>query len=554
MDEKYERALQTITGTNETYVYRLFQCLAVAIRPLHVEELAEVLALDFRSAQEGGVPELNTNWRWGDHEAEILTACSGLIDIVDNPFSDTRVVEFTDVSLRDFLISDRLTASDREVSRFHIRLEAAHTVVAQACLGVLLHSKNSGFFFLGSSSPLSAYAARHWVDHAQFDGVSHRIRDEMRLLFDPAKPHFAAWLQLYDIDDIWYQFGIHSGKAPPTPLYYASLCGFRNLSAHLIAEYPEQVNARAGFNYSPLVAALHKRHFDVAQLLYEHGAAVDVTGLGRQTPLHAACAGGLQDVTQWLLNHGADANLVQESGWTPLSLAMKNRHLEVTQILLKHGVDVNAANVHKLTLLHQASDNGDLKTVRLLLEHGADVGAKDSTLWTPLHFASFSGKTDIVKILVDHGADVNARDESGETPLHLALHRTSFDIRVVKILVDHGADVNARDESGKTPLHLASSDNVRILIDHGADVNARDKSNSTPLHLASSKGLVGTVRLLIDHGADADAKDNRGQTPYDVALQSDRDYMTTKREIVQLLSDYHRHRANSTWLNKKRYS
>ena len=461
----------------------------MAIRPLHVEELAEVLALDFRSAQEGGVPELNTNWRWGDHEAEILTACSGLIDIVDNPFSDTRVVEFTDVSLRDFLISDRLTASDREVSRFHIRLEAAHTVVAQACLGVLLHSKNSGFFFLGSSSPLSAYAARHWVDHAQFDGVSHRIRDEMRLLFDPAKPHFAAWLKLYDIDDIWSQFGIHSWTAPtpPTPLYYASLCGFRDLSAHLIAKYPEQVNARAGFNYSPLVAALHKRHFDVAQLLYEHGAAVDVTGSQSQTPLHAACAGGLQDVTQWLLNHGADATLVQESGWTPLDLATKNRHLEVTQILLKHDVDVNAADVYKRTPLHQASDNGDLETVRLLLEHGADVGAKDSNLWTPLHFASFHGKTTITK----------------------------------------------------------------LLVDHGADVNARDGSDSTPLHLASYRGSVNTVWLLIDHGADADAKDNRGRTPYDVARHSERD---TKHDIVQLLSNHHRHRTNSTRLNEKRYS
>jgi hypothetical protein len=70
-----------------------------------------------------------------------------------------------------------------------------------------------------------------------------------------------------------------------SPLYYASLCGFRDLAAHIIVEHPEQVNARGGRNHSPLAAALHKRHFDVAELLHQHGAAVDVPWRYDQTPL-----------------------------------------------------------------------------------------------------------------------------------------------------------------------------------------------------------------------------------------------------------------------------
>ena len=509
LDETYERVLKGISKAQRSNAYHLFQYLAVAIRPLRVEELAEVLALGFYSARAGLVPTLKEDWRWDDEEEAVLSTCSSLIDIVNDPLSHTRVVQFAHFSVRDFLTSDRLDATKGEVSHFHIRLEAAHTVVAQACLGILLHSINSdNNERVGSRSPLAAYAARHWVDHAQFDGVERRITNGMRLLFDPAKPHFAAWLQLHDIDDGWYRFRDYNvTEAPTTPLYYASLCGFRDLSTHLIAEYPQHINARGGLNHSPLVAALHKRHFDVAELLFQHGAAVDITGYGRQTPLHAASADGLADVAQWLLDHGADANSVQESHSTPLNLAAANGHLAVVRMLLNHGVDVNAANDDDQTPLHRASENdGHLETVRLLLKHGAKIDAQDWSHSTSLHYASFGPSAETVQLLIEHGADVNAKNESLSTPLHLA------------------------SSGGQTKT-------VQLLVDHGADVNARDESDSTPLHLASSVGSVETVRLLIDHGADVGAKDNTGQTPYDVALRSGGD--PNHGAIAQLLSDHH---------------
>ncbi len=47
LDETYERILQEIPKSNRVYAHRLLQCLTVAVRPLRVEELAEVLAVDF---------------------------------------------------------------------------------------------------------------------------------------------------------------------------------------------------------------------------------------------------------------------------------------------------------------------------------------------------------------------------------------------------------------------------------------------------------------------------------------------------------------------------
>jgi len=53
--------LKEIGMANRDHAHRLFQCLTVAIRPLHVEELAEILALDFEEA-EGATPKLNQDW------------------------------------------------------------------------------------------------------------------------------------------------------------------------------------------------------------------------------------------------------------------------------------------------------------------------------------------------------------------------------------------------------------------------------------------------------------------------------------------------------------
>jgi hypothetical protein len=262
LDETYVRVLKGIAEGRRSPARRLFQCLAVAIRPLRVEELGELLAFDFDEVREG-IPKLRADWRWYDPEQVVLTVCSSLIVIVDDHVSKTRVVQFAHFSVKDFLTSDRLASSHEPTSPFHITLPLAHTTIAQACLGVLLQDDNDDQ--VQNRSPLAEYAARYWVDHARFGEVSSHL---IKRLFDPSEPYFTRWLQLHDIDDGWDQSTDYSKTEPQgTPLYYASLCGFHDLAAHLIAEHPDYVNTIGGLNHTPLAAALHKRHFDIAELL-----------------------------------------------------------------------------------------------------------------------------------------------------------------------------------------------------------------------------------------------------------------------------------------------
>jgi hypothetical protein len=60
-DLQYERILKEIKKPNRDFARRVLQCLVVATRPLRVEELGEVLAVDFNDAE--GIPRLNPDWR-----------------------------------------------------------------------------------------------------------------------------------------------------------------------------------------------------------------------------------------------------------------------------------------------------------------------------------------------------------------------------------------------------------------------------------------------------------------------------------------------------------
>jgi hypothetical protein len=406
LDETYERVLREIKKPNRDHARRLLQCLVVAIRPLHVEELAEVLAIDFNDAE--GIPKFNASWRWEDQERALLTSCSSLIAIVDT--GDSRVVQFSHFSVKEYLTSERLVTSSQDVSRYHITFETAHTILAQACVSVLLqlddHDEQDD---VKKNTPLAVYAAECWVRHAQFEGVASRIKG-MEHLFDLDKPYFAAWRGLHDIDikptpgSVFFQFG-YSGSGANTPLYYAALCGFADLVEQLMAKHPQHVNAIGGYYGTPAVAALAGRHFELAQVLHRNKSSVEPRGGYENTPLHSAAFYGDLEMVQVLLECGVDVNSKNAYRNTPLNYASRDGHrndTRVAQLLIAHGADPNILGREGFTPLHRASISGRIEIVRLLIEHGANVEVKDDQGRTPLDIASGEQREEIIKLLLEH--------------------------------------------------------------------------------------------------------------------------------------------------------
>jgi ankyrin repeat protein len=427
LDDTYERVVMEIKRANQSHAYRMLQCLTVAVRPLTVAELAELLAFDFDSAK-GGIPKLHSDWRWKDHEQAVLSTCSSLVTLVPN-YGST-IVQFSHFSVKEFLMSDRLATSARDISQYHISLEDSHTILAQACLAVLLWDPDMTND--ADSMLLAGYAAEHWVTHAQVENVASRVRDGMEYLFDPTKPYFEAWVQFRDFDR---DHGIHrSTDSEPgaRPFYYAALCELPELVELLILKYPQYANAVGGRLGTALHSALFPSdHLQVVRSLLRHGVSVDVRDLHNRTPLTLASWWGERDAVQCLLEHGADVTLRDVFGNTPLTLAAFRGHVDILQVLLDHNADVNAQDRNGRTPLHDviagcstgAFARGDYSQVaRLLLEHGANANPRDHERQTPLHrVARNRSNAAVARVLLDHGADIDAEDEEGKTPLQVSL-------------------------------------------------------------------------------------------------------------------------------------
>jgi ankyrin repeat protein len=369
LDETYERILKEIGKTNDCHSHRLLQCLIVAKRPLRVEELAEILALDFEA--EEGIPELKENWHWKDGQEAVLSTCSSLIAVVDDGYYSA--VQFAHFSVKEFLTSDRLATSSADNSRFHILPEPAHTVVSKACLGILLRP--------GNDSPLFNYAKDHWVGHARFEKAWTHVEDGIRHLFDPTKPHLGTWIRWSNLHALRSIAGYNRDKHRGSPLYYASLCGFRDLAARLISENPQDVTGPFGQNPPPLAAALHGGHVDIAELLYQAGADLNIRNDDNMTLLHASSDRGRVDVVKWLLKHCVPANSQRRDHESPIHLTEEIGHPG-------HVISVDEVDDNFNTPLHLASRGGHFETVRELFMQGADFSAQNWKNMTPLHLAS----------------------------------------------------------------------------------------------------------------------------------------------------------------------
>jgi hypothetical protein len=315
-------------------------------------------------------------------------------------------VQFSHFSVKEYLTSERLATSRQDVSRYHVVLEPAHTILGQACMSALLQDD------VEKSAPLALYAAEHWVGHAQFEDVASRIKG-MEYLFDPDKPYFAAWCQLHDIDidrqdSVFFQFTPFEKSGENTPLYYAALCGFANLVEQLIVKHPRHVNAIGGYYLTPAVAALAGRHFQLAQVLHRNGSSVDPRGGTKLSPLHSAAFYEDLEMVRVLLDYGADVNSRSDHGndCTPLGFASEGRFNDpkVVRLLLDHGADPNGQTWTGSTALHEAARVGRIEIVRLLIEHGASVEAKVDDGRTPLDVASGEQRDEIIKLLLEHRA------------------------------------------------------------------------------------------------------------------------------------------------------
>lgn len=293
----------------------------------------------------------------------------------------------------------------------------------------------------------------------------------------------------------------------------------RNLSAvrWVIEKMKLDINRRGSDGSFALHQAVRRGFTDVARLLLDHGASLDLQCGEGWSPIHlAAEAGSNVGMARLLLDRGADVHMRRaNSQITPLIVAAKGGNTAVVKLLLERGALNQAMEVDGATPLHMAAEWGEIEVALLLLRHGADVEAKANSGVRTLHAAAGSGNVNMVELLLGNGADVEAETDSGARALHAAAGRGN--VNMVELLLGKGAHMEAKAKDGFTPLLMASFYShcacIRLLLDRGADIEAKSGKGMTPLHTTIGQGNAEAFQVLLDRGANIESADARAVTP-----------------------------------------
>jgi ankyrin repeat protein len=234
---------------------------------------------------------------------------------------------------------------------------------------------------------------------------------------------------------------------------------------------------------SMLVIAILNGHFELANILLDHGADPNAAGTN-WPPLHALervrnyeevqypaprVTGKLSsfDLAKSLLAHGANPSARAESLTPARSDAATG--------------DQNYSEFKGATPFFLAAKGADIRMMRFLLANGADFETPTEDQTTPLMVAAGLGcvpgqwlepEHDVlqaVKLLVDElKADVNTVNDLGEVALHGAVCRGADS--VIQYLADHGARLDVRNQEGQIPLDVATGGISRPIRIGGPNV------------------------------------------------------------------------------------
>ena len=144
------------------------------------------------------------------------------------------------------------------------------------------------------------------------------------------------------------------------------------------------------YNYTPLHLAVREESVEIARMLIDAGADLDIQDTwGSDTPLHDAAFFGRVEIARMLIDAKADLDVQDNDGRTPLHRAAGREEVEIAQMLIDAGADVNVQDEWGKTSLHVAAYKEELKIARMLIDAGANVDVQDEDGRIPYDFAKF---------------------------------------------------------------------------------------------------------------------------------------------------------------------
>jgi ankyrin repeat protein len=173
---------------------------------------------------------------------------------------------------------------------------------------------------------------------------------------------------------------------------------------------------------TPLCIALRDSHFEMAQVLIEAGADVNLGGGIYGSALHLAVVRANLLLTDMLIKRGAEVNVVDIDGNTPLHFIMnvfsksESQFKAIAESLVMSGTKPNSKNKELWAPLHIAARKGQIEGIRwarMVNEILGELGMEtfDFNLsggmqkWSILHLSGYSGHFKVVEEILSSGND-----------------------------------------------------------------------------------------------------------------------------------------------------
>jgi len=596
LDDTYVRILCTIKAEYYSYAFKILQWLVFSVRPLSIQEAAEILAID-EEAERGFDPEYRL-----EDPRDILTICSSLVTIAiakkdhNEDYEELRLAHY---SVKEYLISDRV--SHGPASKYDIAIEPDKSI-AQICLLYLLYFSEPSLstYEMHENFPLLSYAVENWTLHARAaESYTKEVAQLSMELLQSEKHAFINWLSL------------HPHRYPPyvfveAPLYNAAMEGLYQ-STKILVDTGADVNAVEGDNDTALLVASSRGHYAIVELLIGAGADVNAGGADRPA-LVAASSRGHTAIVQLLIDAGVDVN-AGGADRSALVEASYYGHTAIFQLLIDAGADVNAGGADRATLVkaskreHDQVDGGAIyagtdtalikatlnghdsiverplkagapidtigargpalrmaaikghgHVVEQLLKAGAQVNMK-TTYGSAIKVAAEEGHLGILEQLLEAGADVNADEATSlnalpSTTLEAAVMNGQF--QIVERLLEAGAEVNRNTETYSRTWEYQHY--IKRLLEAGAEGSSPAEPSSDALHMATVGKEYDLVLLLLKAGARVDKSSLRDHARY-AELPPTTPGLTVQRLLgMDLLEKYainRRRRKLKSWKKPK---
>jgi ankyrin repeat protein len=441
-------------------------------------------------------------------------------------------------NLSDVAAQHSIRGTEVPVSVLHMAILGKHNHLAEQLLhsGIVAQGPNGAF------QPLHLAALTNNADMIdtlvmRFNSSTDVQTTELDEVFTPL--HFAALYGNADAINRLLALGADvNSLANPTGRTVLFLAVLSNSTAavELLLSHNASCSLQ-GSDPTTLHVAVSANNYNMLKLLLERAScniSATSTAATTETSLQLAVRYDRLDMAELLVEHGANLDIRTSKGDTALHIAAKNDAIRCLKHLLDAGAEVDAQNYNNFTVLHMAASAGRTEAVKLLIDAGADPNIVTPNSHNALELAIMAQRKPVVEFLATH----SRMNLTAGAPVSFAALTGSLDL--LEILLDAGAPINdPYGESQVTPLHMAASYNkgvaLRFLVMRGAQVEAVDAFYNTPLIRAAFTNSLDSAETLVSLGANLEHQNERGDTAMHIAVDSSIPNRKVNPKLVDML-------------------